>query len=95
MGRKITFVCSKKVRGGQLLTSDIKRFLKVWQTIRAYRACFRLNQKWSMAVNKGMNKLTLRGQTIVNAFTSFCGNCIVLFINSKAEKQAALKRGAF
>ena len=48
-----------------------------------------------MTVNKGMNKLILRGQTIVNAFTSFCGNCIVLFINSKAEKQAALKRGAF
>ncbi|MBB1303836.1 transposase, partial [Pseudoalteromonas sp. SR44-8] len=32
-----------------------------------YRACFPLNKQRNITVNKGMNKLTLRGQTKVNA----------------------------
>ncbi|WP_024611341.1 transposase [Pseudoalteromonas sp. TB64] len=37
-------------------------FIKEWQTTR-----FPLNKKRNITVNKGMNKLTLRGQTKVNA----------------------------
>ncbi|MCF6143888.1 hypothetical protein PMAG_a3426 [Pseudoalteromonas mariniglutinosa NCIMB 1770] len=50
--------------------------MKQWQTSRLYRACSHLNKQLNITANKGMSKLTLRGQTKVNAFTSFCGNCI-------------------
>ncbi|AQQ01275.1 hypothetical protein B0W48_16765 [Pseudoalteromonas aliena] len=55
-------------------------FIKEWQTTWLYRACFPLNKKRNITVNKGMNKLILRGQTKVNAFSLRCGNCIALFI---------------
>ncbi|MBB1385065.1 transposase [Pseudoalteromonas sp. SG45-5] len=41
-------------------------FIKEWQTTWLYRACFPLNKKRNITGNKGMNKLTLRGQTKVN-----------------------------
>jgi hypothetical protein len=55
-------------------------FIKEWQTTWLYRACFPLNKKRNITGNKGMNKLTLRGQMKVNAFSLRCGNCIALFI---------------
>ncbi|TMO03136.1 hypothetical protein CWB66_11645 [Pseudoalteromonas sp. S558] len=55
-------------------------FIKKWQTTRLFRACFTLNEKRNITVNKGINKLTLRGQTKLNAFSLRCGNCIALFI---------------
>ncbi len=40
-----------------------------------------------------MKKLALQDKTNMNAFIFCCHNCIALFINEKAEKHDALKKG--